>query len=81
MLKDQLTSQQWFAIAIQKSAEGIVGGNLTTEGRNKSGWKQRIKDSTNRIWQAVNTVLTLWGMNRVNQEVKLRPLNVNLYQT
>ena len=36
MLKDQLTNQQWFAIAWQKSAEGIVGGILPTKGLNKS---------------------------------------------
>lgn len=36
MLKDQLTLEQSIVIAMQKSAEGIVGESLLTEGPNKS---------------------------------------------
>ena len=36
MLKDQLTMERSIVIALQKSAEGIVGGTPATEGLNKS---------------------------------------------
>ncbi|MDA1371749.1 MAG: hypothetical protein O2971_13445 [Proteobacteria bacterium] len=38
MLRDQLTRKRLRVTAVQKSAEGIVGGILVTEGLNKS-WK------------------------------------------
>ncbi len=36
MLKEQLTMERSIVTALQKSAEGIVGGTFTTEGLNKS---------------------------------------------
>ena len=36
MLKDKLTMERSIVTAVQKSAEGIVGGTLVTEGLNKS---------------------------------------------
>jgi hypothetical protein len=36
VLKEQLTMERSIVIAIQKSAEGVVGGTLATEGQNKS---------------------------------------------
>ena len=35
MLKEQLTRERSLVIALQKSAEGIVGCTLVTEGLNK----------------------------------------------
>ena len=35
-MKDQLTIEQSIVIALQKSAEGIVGRTLAAEGLNKS---------------------------------------------
>ena len=37
MLREQLTVKQFIVIAVQKSAEGIVGMTLHTEGLNISG--------------------------------------------
>ena len=36
-MTEQLTMERSIVIAVQKSAEGIVGYTLVTEGQNKSG--------------------------------------------